>query len=154
MKHLQGQVSRVALDETGAIAHVASEAHGELTSRPLCRLHWLPGRADRQGPGLAVQVGAADPVRRSGPWPAARRTSAPTRRSEYTVATAHEAGLDLGHRPGRSPGRRLRLFQRPHRRRPRRGHPAGLSGPRQRRSGPRDPQDRLDAGYRLEAVDR
>ena len=44
----------------------------------------------------------------------------------YTLANAHEGGVDLGHRPGRRAGDRLRLFEQPCRRHRRTDDPAGL----------------------------
>jgi tryptophan halogenase len=106
VRHLQGQVSNVALDETGAIAHVASPEHGELSAD--LYVDCTGFRAELIGKALDSPFKSARPILFADRAVACRapyeRPDAPIQ--SYTVATAHEAGWtwDIGLAHGRGVG--------------------------------------------------
>lgn len=92
VRHLQGAVSEVALDDTGAIAHVVSPGHGALSADLFIDCSGF--RAELIGRALGSPFKSAKPILFADRAVACRapyeRPDAPIQ--SYTVATAHEAG--------------------------------------------------------------
>jgi glycine/D-amino acid oxidase-like deaminating enzyme len=98
VRHLQGHLSDIALDETGAIAHVVSPEHGALAADLYVDCSGF--RAELIGKALGSPFKSCKPILFADRAVACRapyeRPDAPIQ--SYTVATAHEAGWtwDIG----------------------------------------------------------
>lgn len=98
VRHLQGNLRDVVLDETGAIAHVVSPEHGELSADLYVDCSGF--RAELIGKALGSPFKSCKPILFADRAVACRapyeRPDAPIQ--SYTVATAHEAGWtwDIG----------------------------------------------------------
>lgn len=98
VRHLKGNLRDVVLDETGAIAHVASPEHGDLSADLYVDCSGF--RAELIGKALGAPFKSCKPILFADRAVACRapyeRPDAPIQ--SYTVATAHEAGWtwDIG----------------------------------------------------------
>ena len=92
VRHLEGRLDQVVLDEAGAIARVVSPEHGELTAD--LYVDCTGFRAEMIGKALGSPFKSAKPILFADRAIACRapyeRPDAPIQ--SYTVATAHEAG--------------------------------------------------------------